>query len=82
MLKDFIETLTNSYIQVETIRAGGTSTGGNTPADFPKVQTGENSDGSTLISRRLVSGVSNQNLFIGLGLLSLAGVAAYAIVND
>jgi len=84
-LADLLEQIGDFVIAKEQIKAGaalGTG-GGNTPDQYPKVQTGVDSDGSTLLTRQFVPGVNNGTLLAGAGLLLAVGAIAIAIaVND
>lgn len=83
-IADYLETLTDTYIQVETIKRGGIQTpppGANTSDNYPHVTTGTNSDGSTLISRSLIGGVSNGALLAGAAALVALGVVAFALAD-
>lgn len=83
-LRDLLETAGSIFIQREQIKAGLGDTGvGNTGSEHPRVTTGVDSDGSTLISRQLVAGVSNGQVLAGVGLLVAIGALAIAwAVND
>ena len=85
-LIDLIEQIGSVVIAKEQIKAGvalGTGNGANTGAGYPPVTTGVDSDGSTLVGRQLVNGVSNGSLLAGAGLLVAVGAIAIAwAVND
>ncbi len=78
----FIETLGSIYIARETIANGGTPGAGNTGSDYQNPATGENHDGSTLVSGRLVAGVSNAALLGGIAVLLGLGVMAWVVIKD
>ena len=84
-LTDLVEDVAGFALERERIRAGiglGSGGNGNAGSDHPNVDTGVDHTGSTLVSGRLVSGVSNGALLAGAGALLGIGVLAIALVND
>ncbi|PCJ22529.1 MAG: hypothetical protein COA96_14160 [SAR86 cluster bacterium] len=77
-LQNVLETVGSIYIQTETIRNGASNGAGNSASEFQHVTTGVDSDGTTLIAGRLVSGVSNGKVLAGL--LVLTGIAGLTYV--
>lgn len=81
-ISGFAEKLLNTYVQVETIQAGAAVGEGNQPSDYQHFATGEDSDGSTLVTGRLVAGVSNAALLGGVAVLVGLSVMAWVIIKD
>lgn len=77
-----LETLGSIYIAKETIAVGGSNGVGNAGSDYQTMATGENSDGSTLVTGRLVAGVSNAALLGGIAVLLGLGVMAWVVIKD
>ena len=78
----FIEQLGSIYINREIIANGGTPGAGNTGSDYSNPATGENHDGSTLVTGRLVAGVSNAALLGGVAVLVGLAVMAWVVIKD
>lgn len=79
-----IETLAGTWLKGEQIRNGiplGYGGAPNTFDAYPKVATGVNSDGSTLVAGQLVPGVSNTQLTAGVGGLIALGIVVYALTR-
>lgn len=74
-----LEQLGSIYIAGESIKAGAAANTGNTASDYPHVQTGVDSDGSTLLKGNLIAGIPNAALLGGAGVLLLAAVAFWAV---
>lgn len=73
-IKDLIEDAGSIYLQGETLKNERKQL--NSPEDFERRETGVDSDGSTLGESQLVSGVSNNVLFVAaVGLVALLTVA-------
>lgn len=79
-LGELLEKAGSIWLGVETLKAGGTA--GNGAQEYPNVATGEDSDGSTIVSRRLVAGVSNAALLGGVAALLGLAVMAWIVVKD
>lgn len=81
-LADLAKEVGSVYLGVETIKAGAANNGGNTASDYPHVNTGVDSDGSTIVPTQLVAGVANSALLGGALLLMVVAGGYYALAND
>lgn len=84
IFNDVLKTVSSFTLERERIRSGPLGSNGllNSPDDFQKFDIGVNSNGDTILDRRLVSGVPNSTLFVGAGLLIGLALVTAAVIAD
>lgn len=80
-LKDLLETAGSIFIQSESIKAG-IPVNGNLPSDYPNGRAGVDSDGSSIVDKRIIAGVSNGTLLAGAAVVLVALTAVYLVASD
>lgn len=78
-LTSVLEQIGSIYIAGESIKAGASANTGNAASDYPHVQTGVDSDGTTLLKGNLIAGISNAALLGGVGALLLVAGAFWVM---
>ena len=79
-----LEQVSSYFIMREQLRSGvplGYQGPANTTDAYPKVQTGVDSDGSTMQATQWVQGVDNTRVLAGAGVLVALGIIVYAVTR-